>query len=384
MSGGSGPAGGEGEDYEWLYGGGKPTPAGPPDDSTRVIPSYGQSGREAPRSSTPRSSAPPSRIAPGPSGPPPSARRPPSSGGRGRRFRLRWLWLLLLAYVVYLIAVPVYAWTKVSTVDADPGGQRPDDQPGTTYLVVGGDARAGLAGDRTDTIMLLHTGAGPSLLMSLPRDSIVDIPGHGTDKINAAFAIGGPKLLVQTVESSTGIRVDHFVEMGFDGLVNLVDAVGGITICPTTAMKDPLAHLDIPKGCQHADGETALGYARSRHTQNLGDIDRARHQREVVGAIGHEVLNWRTVVNPVRYWRVAMAGASSVQLSDGTSPFSIARFAYAMTRVDSSGLTCGVPIADLAVHWDEERAKQLFQLIAADRTGDVSKDLCTPSGLPGQ
>ena len=385
MSGGSGPASGRGsdgngEDYEWLYGGGKPAPAGPPDgDSTRVLPSYNQSGREAPRSAPP-----PSRIAPGPSGPPPSARRPATSGGGRRRFRLRWLWLLLLAYVVYLIAVPVYAWTKVSTVDADPGGQRPDDQPGTTYLVVGGDARSGLAGDRTDTIMLLHTGNGPSLLMSLPRDSIVDIPGHGPNKINAAFAIGGPKLLVQTVESSTGIRVDHFVEIGFDGLVKLVDAVGGITICPETAMKDPLAHLDIPKGCQEADGQTALGYARSRHTQNLGDIDRARHQREVVGAIGHEVLNWRTIVNPVRYWRVATGGASSVQISDGTNPFSIASFVYAMTRVDSSGLTCGVPIADLAVHWDEERAKQLFQLIAEDRTDEVGNDLCTPSGMPSQ
>ena len=77
--------------------------------------------------------------------------------------------------------------------------------------------------------------------------------------------------------------------MGFDGLVKLVDAVGGITICPESAMKDPLAKLDIPKGCQEADGDTALGYARSRHTQNLGDIDRARHQREVVSAIGHEV-----------------------------------------------------------------------------------------------
>ncbi len=98
--------------------------------------------------------------------------------------------------------------------------------------------------------MLLHTGAGPSLLMSVPRDSIVDIPDRGTDKINAAFAVGGPKLLVRTMEQETGIRIDHFVEIGFEGLVRLVDAVGGITICPETAMDDPLAHLKISKGCQ--------------------------------------------------------------------------------------------------------------------------------------
>jgi LCP family protein required for cell wall assembly len=288
----------------------------------------------------------------------------------------------VLAYVVYLVAVPVYAWFKVSTVDAEPSGERPADQPGTTYLVVGSDAREGLAGQRTDTIMLLHTGDGPPLLMSLPRDSIVEVPGHGTDKINAAFSIGGPELLVQTVEGSTGIRVDDYVQMGFDGLVELVDAVGGITICPESAMKDPLAKLDIPKGCQEADGDTALGYARSRHTQNLGDIDRARHQREVVSAIGHEVVSWRTIVNPVRYWRVATGGASSVLVSDGTGPLSAARFAYAMTRVDASGLTCGVPIADLAVNWDRERADQLFQLIAEDRTDEVGDELCTPSGMP--
>ncbi|CAA9381030.1 MAG: Cell envelope-associated transcriptional attenuator LytR-CpsA-Psr, subfamily A1 [uncultured Nocardioidaceae bacterium] len=395
MSGGRGPSGsgrsGSGdEDYNWLYGSGGAAggrgdgPAGstgrPEDpDSTRVMPSLPQSGRDAPR----RSDPPPSRIAPGPTGPPPSARRPPSTGRSGPRFRLRWLWLLLLAYVVFLVAVPVYAWMKVSSVDAEPSGDRPADQPGTTYLLVGSDAREELSGDRTDTIMLLHTGGGPPLLMSIPRDSIVEIPGEGTNKINAAYAFGGPELLIQTIEGSTGIRVDHFVKIGFEGLVNLVDAVGGIEICPESAIDDPLAKIDIEKGCQEADGETALGYARSRKSQSLGDIDRARHQREVVSAIGSEVLNWRTVVNPVRYWRVMTGGASAVEVSDGTGPLSAARFAYSMTRVDGDGgLTCGVPIADLEVNWDQERAEQLFDLIAEDRTDEVSGDLCTPSGMP--
>jgi LCP family protein required for cell wall assembly len=217
--------------------------------------------------------------------------------------------------------------------------------------------------------------------MSVPRDSLVEVPGQGVTKINAAYAVGGPELLVQTVEGSTGIRVDHFVQIGFEGLVKLVDAVGGITICPETAMNDPLAKLEIEAGCQEADGETALGYARSRKTQSLGDIDRARHQREVVSAIGSEILNWRTVVNPVRYWRVMTGGASSVEVSDGTNPISAGRFAYNMTRVDDGGLTCGVPIADLAVNWDQERAGQLFDLIAEDRTDEVGKELCTPSGM---
>jgi hypothetical protein len=161
--------------------------------------------------------------------------------------------------------------------------------------------------------------------------------------------------------------------MGFEGLVKLVDAVGGIEICPETAIDDPLAEINIPKGCQEANGETALGYARSRKSQELGDIDRARHQREVVSAIGDEVLNWRTIVNPLRY---------SVVISDGTNPFDLARFAYGMTRLDGEhGLTCGVPIADLEVNWDQERAEQLFTLIREDRTDEVGDELCTPSGM---
>jgi LCP family protein required for cell wall assembly len=372
---------GDEDGYDWVYGG-RQRPSGPPDDadSTRVIPSLGTSGG-APRRDG--DLPPPARIAPTP-GSRPSGPGRPATPGRSRRpgFRLRWLVYLLVAWLVYLVAVPVYAWTTVSSVNADPGGNRPAGQPGTTYLVVGSDARKGLAGQRTDTIMLLHTGHGPNLLMSVPRDSLVEVPGHGTTKINASFAYGGPRLLVQTIEKDTGIRIDHYVEIGFQGLVDLVDAVGGITICPKTAMKDPLAHLDIPKGCQHADGKTALGYARSRHTQTLGDIGRAQHQREVVSAIGHQVVSWRTVVNPVRYWHVVTAGAGSVKVSKGTNPFTAAMFALAMTRVNGKcGLTCGVPISDLAVHWDPERSHKLFGLIARDDTAQVGKDLCTPSGL---
>ena len=357
-----GGSGGD-ESYDWLYSGGR-------------------GGREV-RPGTPDTGGPPTSIAPTPGGgPAPGTRRPGGVATRRLRFRLRWLLWLLLAWVVFLVCVPVYAWTTVSQVDAEPDGERPGEQPGTTYLLVGSDARSGLSGRRTDTIMLLHTGSGPNLLLSVPRDSLVDVPGHGTTKINAAFAFGGPRLLVQTVEGATGIRVDHYVEVGFRGFVRLVDAVGGIEICPETAMKDDKAFLDIPQGCQQADGATALGYARSRQTQELGDIDRARHQREVVSAIGSEIVSWQTAVNPVRYYRVVTSGAESVRVSDGTGPFAAGAFALGMTRVDGrNGLTCGVPIADLAVNWDPERSERLFELIGQDRTDEVTKDLCRPTGM---
>jgi LCP family protein required for cell wall assembly len=329
--------------------------------------------------------------------PPPVA--PPPAPARTRRrfrFRFRYVWLLLLLWLAFLVVVPLIAWNKVAKIDAMPSGERPADQPGTTYLLVGSDSRAGLSqeqrqelntggdvGQRTDTIMLLHTGSGPNLLMSVPRDSLVAIPGHGNTKINAAYAYGGAPLLIRTIENNTGIRVDDYVEIGFGGFVDMVDAVGGIQICPKEDMVDQDANLRIEKGCQQVDGKVALAYARSRHAQQLGDLDRAAHQREVVSAVGSEAISPWTFINPFRYWDLNMAAARSVVVDDEMSPIDAAKFAVAMTRVTGdNGLTCGVPITDLAVHWDEERSQQMFRRIIEDDTEGIGKGLCTPSGLP--
>jgi LCP family protein required for cell wall assembly len=368
-------------DYDWLYGsaGGRRGGTAPGDpEPTRVLPT-------TPRPTSSRTSPP----RPGP------ARAPARARPAKRRRRFGWLRPLLLLWLVFLVAVPLWAWSQIVKVDAEPPGDRPGPQPGHTYLLVGSDSREGLtrkqrrafgtgtaAGRRTDTIMLLHTGSGPNLLLSVPRDSIVEVPGHGTTKINAAYAYGGPQLLVRTIENETGIRVDSYVEIGFAGFVNVVDAVGGVEICPKKAMKDPLANLDVRRGCQEVDGPTALGYARSRKLSSLGDIDRARRQREVVGAVGDKAASVWSVLNPLRYARLAGAGSQAVRLGRDTGPFDTARFAWAMTRVTGkNGLTCGVPIADLAVNWDAERAPRMFQLIRQDRTENISKNLCRPSGL---
>ena len=400
--------------------------AGGADDATRVQPvqpgQRAQSGGRSPRDPEPTQVLPTVRRPPsGQSAgapyqsPPPSGSRegggtrgpgpgrpvapPPSGPSRGRRrLRLGWVKLALVLWVVFLVAVPLIAWSKIAKVDATPRGSRPGDQKGTTYLLVGSDSRKGLtrkqqlgygvgkgSGRRTDTIMLLHTGAGPNLLMSIPRDSLVDVPGFGTAKINAAFAYGGPRLLERTIEANTGIRVDDYVEIGFAGFVDVVDAVGGVRICPKHRMKDRRANLNIKKGCQDVDGKVALGYARSRHTSGLGDIARAQHQREVVSAVGSKAASPWSVINPVRYVRLALAGSSSLRVGKGTGMIATMRFAWAMTRVNGkNGLTCGVPISDLAVHWDPVRSKRLFRLIADDRSADVPKRLCRQSGLPGQ
>jgi LCP family protein required for cell wall assembly len=318
-----------------------------------------------------------------------------------RRTRLRLVLVLVLALgaVAYLVAVPMIAWTKASRVDAEPDGSRPPDQPGTTYLLVGSDSREGLTrrerhllhtggaqGARADTIMLLHTGDGPNLLMSIPRASLVNVPGHGTAMINSAYQYGGPELLVKTVEDATGLRVDNYIELGIGGVVNLVDTLGGITICPNSAMDDRRANLVVQAGCQHADGRTALAYARSRHAQQLDDLDRTTHQREVVSAAGSRALSPGTFLNPFRYWDVMLAAAESVKVGDNVGPLALANFALAMRHVNgSSGLACGMPITGYsvnAVHWDTERAGRMLELIREDQTDEIDETLCQPSGLP--
>lgn len=415
----------EPEGYDWLYGtsskgvgSGDPTellpgaPADPPTgqqpradepEATQVI-KRPEPGTPPPSArGIPKGSEAPAWIAPHPGAQPPAG----GPGGPGakapkvkkkRRWRIRpfrIIFLLLVLWIAYLVAVPFFAWQDISKIDAEPDIARLGDQPGSTYLLVGSDSREGLTakqrerlhtggdvGQRTDTIMLLHTGDGPNLLMSIPRDSIVNVPGHGETKINAAYAYGGPQLLVQTIEEATGIRVDNYIEIGFGGFVNMVNAVGGITICPKTDMVDKDADLNVKAGCQHASGKKALAYARSRHAQQLGDIDRAQHQREVVSQVGSKAFSPATFLNPFRYYDLAFAGAESVKIGDNVGPVAFANFAAAMRKVDGEdGLTCGVPIADFAVHWDRERADRMFRLIREDRTSEINKSLCQPSGL---
>ena len=369
------------DEYDWLYG--KPQQA---------------SGGQAPPPASPRPTRPRSgNDLPPPNLPPPGRRSGGGSGRPPRRKRSlpRVLGIIAMVWVLFLVAVPLYAWSRIDKVDADPGGDRPGEQPGTTYLLVGSDSREDLseeqraelttgdaAGGRTDTILLLHTGSGPTLLMSIPRDSLVDIPGNGRTKVNAAYAFGGPKLLVQTIEQNTGIRVDDYVEVGFGGLVDVVDALGGIQICPEEDLKDKDSGLDVKAGCQDADGPTSLAFARNRKSFGTGDIQRVQNQREVIGSIGSAAKSPLTVLNPVRYLRVGSSAAESLTIGEDVGPISLGRFALALSgAMGGDGLNCTVPVQDFEVNWDAERAPAMFDLIKADRTADIG-DLCTEDGLP--
>lgn len=393
-------------DYDWLFDrNAKHVPGRKSPASQSSAPPTAQipSGTMPPPASSPASTLPPPNLPPPKK--PVKAKRP-GGGTANRSFRLPEWWrlstgatlvLIPVVWLAYLVIVPVMAWSTVSMLQAWPDGTRPPEQPGTNYLVVGSDSRKGLTeeqqkdlktgkdtdigGGRTDTIMLLHTGAGKPTLVSIPRDSIVAIPGYSTTKINAAYAFGGPELLVQTLEENTGVRIDRYVEIGFAGVVSLVDAVGGVEICPEEDMDDDKAGLDIKKGCQEVDGKTALGYSRTRKFAS-GDIQRVQNQREVIAGLGGKLRSPMTVIDPIRYLRVVTGGASSVSVDDTASIPDMARFALALSgAMGSSGRNCNVPISDLAVNWDPNRAPAFFERLRTDTTDELD-DLCTKDGLP--
>ncbi|MDH3189998.1 MAG: LCP family protein [Acidimicrobiia bacterium] len=178
-----------------------------------------------------------------------------------------------------------------------------------TFLVVGSDSRAGLTdldnfgsagGERGDVIMLVKFSRdGVVTMLSIPRDLWVDIPGNGKNKINAAYAFGGPTLMVQTIKENLGVEINHYVEIDFVGFMAMVDELGGIDIFFPNPARDLSSGLDVEAGMQTLSGDMALAYARSRKYQelqggswvsvNANDIGRTGRQQEVVRAILSEL-----------------------------------------------------------------------------------------------
>nr|BBX79831.1 hypothetical protein MFLOJ_36180 [Mycobacterium florentinum] len=264
---------------------------------------------------------------------------------------------------------------------------RPGPGRGTNWLLVGSDSRQGLSAEqqdslatggdvgssRTDTILLIHIPAfgssTPTTMVSIPRDSFVPIPGHGKDKINSAFAIGGAPLLTQTVEQTTGLRLDHYAEIGFAGFAVLVDALGGITVCPTAPIDDPLAGIDLPAGCQKLNGRGALGYVRTRDTPRA-DLDRMVNQRQFISALLDRAASPSVWLNPWRWYAVPHAAADALTVDDGDHVWDLARLGSALHGATT---TLTVPIGDFTsnsagsvVVWNHEVAGKLFEALAAD------------------
>ncbi|MCK0117814.1 LCP family protein [Isoptericola sp. S6320L] len=307
-----------------------------------------------------RQASPAARPAPargdggGPTGRGPT--RPDQKGPGGFRVRKgRVAGLAFLLVLVLLLAWPigliVWANGQIQHTDALSDAE---GTPGTTYLLAGSDARGSggvndsTSGARTDTIMVLHKPrSGPTALISIPRDTYVEIPGEGMNKVNAAYAWGGAPLLVQTVEGLTGLTMDHYAEVGFGSLEEIVDAVGGVELCLDYDVDDPKSELVWEAGCHQADGATALAFSRMRYSDPKGDIGRAERQQQVIAGIADTAVQPSVLLNPIDQVQLVGAGTDALVVDQKTGLIDLGRLALAFKGATGpEGVTGTPPIAD--------------------------------------
>jgi LCP family protein required for cell wall assembly len=391
-------------------------PAGSPGspgggDPTEALPRHGApaGGARQPGYSPPGGwpSQPPSRS-PGTPGtgypgtgypPPPAGPGGPRSGRRRLRPRRilaiigALVALLLVGLVIFYFYLDGQLSKRNVLVDYS---SRPAAGAGTNWLITGSDSRQGLTrkeerqlatgrdigGRRSDTTMILHIpdNGGRPTLVSLPRDSYLPIPGYGTNKLNAAYSFGGPKLLAETVQNATGLRIDHYMGIGFGGFVNVVDAVGGVRMCLPGPMNDPKAGLHLKAGCQVLNGKQALGFVRTRNFA-ISDLQREQDQRLFVKALLQKVTSFGTLINPFAVFPAASGAAGSLTVDNGTSLYQLVQVAFALRNP----VTTTVPIANAglstpagsAVEWNSAEAHQLFSALNADHK--VPRNLITGS-----
>ncbi len=230
---------------------------------------------------------------------------------------------------------------NVTTAAVDDHLVDPDTTPtgALNVLFIGSDSRdlrESSYGDadgtrRSDALMLVHFAADNSRIdaVQIPRDTLLDLPSceddeHGSTPgglgmINSALQYG-QACSVRAVEALSGVHVDHFVELDFDGFVDMVDALGGVDVCLAEPLRDELAHLDLPAGEQDIDGTDALALARTRHAVGDGsDISRMGHQQLLMSAIVHRVTSTSILTKPNRLLKFIDAATSSVTVDEGLS-----------------------------------------------------------------
>ena len=335
-------------------------------------------------------SQPPARSRPGGGGP----GRRDLGGGGGRRWRFwgrpgrrgRRVALIAGAAVVVLIAGVggTYFWLngKLNRSVTLPATSL--TSAGTNWLITGSDSRAGLSRAEidalhvgfdegtlnSDSIMLLHMGSGRPVLISIPRDSYVTIPGHGYNKINAALAYGGANLLIQTVENVTGLKISHYMGIGFGGLVAVVNKIGGVQICLKTAIRDSYSGVNLSAGCHDLTGDQALAFVRDRHSFATEDLQRIQDQRAFISALLNKATSPGVYLNPFTALPFGSTAASSMSVDHGTSLLDLVHAASALRDPE----TGTVPIANSnyytnagdSVLWNQTQATELFHALKTD------------------
>jgi LCP family protein required for cell wall assembly len=218
--------------------------------------------------------------------------------------------------------------TPAKTAPADP----------VTFLLVGSDTRGEtLEGEdpdgRSDAIMIARFSADRThaQLISIPRDSWVDIPGHGKNKINASYAFGGPSLLIQTVEQLTQVRIDHYVAIDFDGLIQVTDDLGGVDV--VVAETSSNGSFTFPAGSNHLDGEQARWYLAQRKGLPGGDFDRVKRQQQYLRSMFGKLFSSDTFTNPGKLDSAMLAVTSAVSIDDTLGNGDLISLAYSLRSV---------------------------------------------------
>ncbi|MFB4298073.1 LCP family protein [Actinomadura sp. NTSP31] len=320
--------------------------------------------------------------------------------GGERRRKKRWPRVLIAIGVFFVLVVAGIGgliWQRQASYNGNihriqgvmpDGGKRPGPNVAGTenWLLVGSDSRAdvGTTGDgtgnlwkpgqqRTDTIMLLHLPADrkKAYIISIPRDSYVDIPGYGKQKVNAAFSFGGPKLLIETLEQLAGVRIDHYGAIDFEGFKSMTDALGGVTVTIKQSVYDPARKKQWSAGEQKLNGEEALLFVRQRYNLPNGDFDRIKRQQAFLGALAKQAADGGTLSNPLKLDRFLSAFTKSISVDSSESAGDLRSLALSLRHLrvgDVTFLTApykgtGMRNKQSVVFLDPTKAKALFNAV---------------------
>ena len=327
--------------------------------------------------------------------------RSSGSGRRrpGRGWRIALLSVLAIFLVLTLATGGLALWVRHSIASgmefiADPFAGIPTrapqqkvaagEEPAVNILVLGTDSRTSASdpsqwkegAQRTDAIMIVQVSGDRKTVsvMSIPRDSWVEIPGHGQGKINAAYSYGGPSLTIHTVENLTGIHIDHFAVANFESFVALTDEIGGVRVNLKTPQT--LAGKELGAGAQVLNGQQALAYTRERSSLPNGDFDRVKRQQTWMRSIVSRVLTNGTLSSPTALYSFLKTASRTVAVDESFTLNQMQSLALETRHLHSNDIAfMTVPTAGTGtsadgqsiVTLDADADAPLFKAFAEDR-----------------
>ena len=310
--------------------------------------------------------------------------------------------IVALAFLLVAVALTGYAayrdlFDKIHRLHVTDLGRRPPKfNNSLNILVIGSDSREGknarfgahISGQRSDTIMVLHLSPGlkHAIVLSIPRDSVVPVlncpPAPGApgqlaqpgqvEQINATFALGGPGCLWKTVEQTTHLRLDHFMELNFTGFEHVINDLGGVDICLPYPIKDPRSNLRLRAGRHHVWGAEALAYWRVRYIGMGSDLERIQRDQYLMASLAQKIKRTNLFGDPARLIKIVSDVASSLTTDSGLSQgmlLSLAESLRSMTLSDVHFIQVPVLAYQKNENWVvwAPSARPLFSAIAHDR-----------------